>query len=89
MPTHLDLGDIWLVHAGIDPRIPLAEQTAEQFCWVREEFHSMRQPYFPNKLIVVGHTITFTLPGVRPGELAQGQGWLDIDTGLITAKVAS
>ncbi|WP_250122880.1 metallophosphoesterase family protein [Chroococcidiopsis sp. CCMEE 29] len=86
LPTHLDLGDIWLVHAGIDPRIPLAEQTAEQFCWVREEFHSMRQPYFPNKLIVVGHTITFTLPGVRPGELAQGQGWLDIDTGAYHRK---
>lgn len=41
----------------------------------------MKQPFFENKLIIVGHTITFTLPGVRPGELAQGQGWLDIDTG--------
>lgn len=81
LPTHLDLGDIWLAHAGIDPRISLEEQTAEQFCWVREEFHSLQQPYFPDKLIIVGHTITFTLPGVAPGKLAQGQGWLDIDTG--------
>ncbi|MGL5926681.1 metallophosphoesterase family protein [Chroococcidiopsis sp.] len=81
LPTHLDLGDIWLAHAGLDPRLPLEEQSVEQFCWVRQEFHSMKQPFFEDKLIIVGHTITFTLPGVRPGELAQGQGWLDIDTG--------
>ncbi|MFN6566245.1 metallophosphoesterase family protein [Dendronalium sp. ChiSLP03b] len=81
LPTYLDLGDIWLTHAGIDPYIPLAEQTAEQFCWIRDEFHSIQQPYFPDKLIIIGHTITFTLPGVTPGKLAQGQGWLDIDTG--------
>ena len=41
----------------------------------------MNKPYFPDKTIIAGHTITFTLPGVAPGNLAQGQGWLDIDTG--------
>ena len=86
LPTYLDLGDVWLVHAGVDPKIPLAEQTAEQFCWVREEFHSIREPYFPDKLIIIGHTITFTLPGVSPGKLAQGAGWLDIDTGAYHPK---
>ena len=86
LPAYLDLGDIWLVHAGIDPKIPLSQQGVEQFCWVRQEFHSMTRPYFPDKLIIVGHTITFTLPGVSPGELAQGQGWLDIDTGAYHPK---
>lgn len=86
LPTHLDLGDLWLVHAGIHPQIPLAEQTADQFCWVRDEFHSMTQPYFPDKLIITGHTITFTLPSVSPGKIAQGQGWLDIDTGAYHRK---
>jgi serine/threonine protein phosphatase 1 len=81
LPKYLDLGDIWLVHAGVDPSLPLAEQTAEQFCWVREEFHSSSKPYFPDKLIITGHTITFTLPGVAPGKVALGMGWLDIDTG--------
>lgn len=81
LPTYLDLGDIWLTHAGIDPSLPLAKQTANQLCWVRDAFHSMKKPYFPDKLIIVGHTITFTLPGVAPGKLAQGAGWLDIDTG--------
>lgn len=81
LPTHLDLGDVWLTHAGVDPALPVEEQTADQLCWIREEFHSIEKPYFPDKLIIIGHTITFTFPGVAPGQLAQGQGWLDIDTG--------
>ncbi|NJK99107.1 MAG: serine/threonine protein phosphatase [Spirulinaceae cyanobacterium RM2_2_10] len=81
LPTHLDLGDVWLVHAGVDPRLPLEQQSAEQFCWIRDEFHSIAQPFFADKLIVTGHTITFTIPGVMPGKLARGAGWLDIDTG--------
>lgn len=81
LPTYIDLGHVWLTHAGVDPKKPLKEQTSEQFCWIRDEFHCTEQPYFKNKLIVVGHTITFTFPGVNPGKLAQGRGWLDIDTG--------
>ncbi|MDB9314838.1 metallophosphoesterase family protein [Spirulina sp. CS-785/01] len=81
LPTHLDLGDVWLVHAGVDPQLPISEQTSEHFCWIRDEFHCMPQPYFEDKLIITGHTITFTIPGVMPGKLAMGAGWLDIDTG--------
>jgi len=81
LPIYLDLGDIWLAHAGIDPNKTVAEQTASQLCWIREPFHSMEEPYFPDKTIVVGHTITFTLPDVEPGKLAQGRGWIGIDTG--------
>ncbi|WP_341525820.1 metallophosphoesterase family protein [Nostoc sp. UHCC 0302] len=81
LPKYIDLGDIWLTHAGVDPAKTVAEQTAEQLCWIRDEFHSIEKPYFPDKQIIIGHTITFTLPGVKPGKLAQGQGWLDIDTG--------
>ena len=86
LPTHLDLGDIWLVHAGVDPLIPIAEQTAEQFCWIRDQFHRITNPFFPDKLIITGHTITFTLPNVPPGKIARGQGWLDIDTGAYHRK---
>ncbi|NES87054.1 MAG: serine/threonine protein phosphatase [Moorea sp. SIO2B7] len=86
LPTYLDLGDIWLVHAGLNPNLPLRKQTSEQFCWIRDEFHSMTRPYFVDKLIITGHTITFTLPGVTPGNLAYGAGWLDIDTGAYHRK---
>lgn len=81
LPIYLDLGDIWLAHAGVDPRLAPEEQTAHELCWIREEFHSMEQPYFPDKLIITGHTITFTFAGVEPGKIVRGCGWLDIDTG--------
>ncbi|KGF73015.1 serine/threonine protein phosphatase [Neosynechococcus sphagnicola sy1] len=86
LPLYIDLGAVWLVHAGVNPQMPLEAQGAQEFCWVREAFHSHPQPYFPDKLIIAGHTITFTLPGVAPGELAQGAGWLDIDTGAYHPK---
>lgn len=86
LPAYLDLGDAWLVHAGVNPDLPIEAQTTQEFCWIRKEFHSIRKPYFADKLIVTGHTITFTLPGVEPGQIAQGQGWLDIETGAYHPK---
>ena len=81
LPFYLDLGDILLVHAGLNPKRSLAEQTTMDFCWIRDAFHRHPTPYFEDKQIITGHTITFTLPGVAPGQIAQGPGWLDIDTG--------
>jgi serine/threonine protein phosphatase 1 len=81
LPTHLDLGDIWLVHAGMNPHLTVADHTSQEFCWIRDEFHSSPYAYFPTKTIITGHTITFTLPNVTPGAIARGRGWLDIDTG--------
>lgn len=86
LPVYLDLGKYWLVHAGVHPDLPLEMQTPHEFCWIRQEFHQMEQPFFTDKLIITGHTITFTLPGVNPGQLAQGAGWLDIDTGAYHPK---
>ncbi len=86
LPTYIDLGDLWLVHAGVHPNLPLQAQTKQEFCWIRDEFHSSSKPYFADKLIITGHTITFTLPRVAPGELARGNGWLDIDTGAYHPK---
>ncbi|MEL6224976.1 MAG: metallophosphoesterase family protein [Cyanobacteria bacterium J06627_8] len=85
-PTHLDLGSIWLVHAGLHPGLSLESQSCHEFCWIREAFHSSTQPYFQHKLIITGHTITFTLPNVEPGKLARGKGWMDIDTGAYHPK---
>jgi serine/threonine protein phosphatase 1 len=81
LPLYLDLGDYWLVHAGVNPNLPLQQQGADQFCWIREDFHGSNQAFFQDKLIITGHTITFTLPGVQPGQIAAGKGWLDIETG--------
>jgi serine/threonine protein phosphatase 1 len=81
LPSYFDLGDFWLVHAGVHPRIPLEMQSEQEFCWIRQEFHQIQNPFFDDKTIITGHTITFTFPGVEPGQIAQGVGWLDIDTG--------
>ena len=85
-PTHKDLGKFWLVHAGVHPGLPMNEQTLHEFCWIRDPFHSSTQPYFSDKVIVTGHTITFTLPQVTPGQIAKGRGWLGIDTGVYHPK---
>lgn len=82
LPFYFDLGDYWLVHAGVDPRLHLTQQSPHQFCWIRQEFHSSSKPYFEDKTIIIGHTITFTFDGISPGKIAQGQGWLGIDTGV-------
>lgn len=81
LPLYLDLGDILLVHAGLHPGKPLSAQSQMDFCWIRHVFHSHPTPFFEDKQVITGHTITFTLPGVAPGQIAQGPGWLDIDTG--------
>lgn len=82
LPLYLDLGDYWLVHAGIDPYMPIEQQNSDQFCWIRDPFHSCCTPIFPDRTIVVGHTISFTFAGVKPGKIAAGNGWLSIDTGV-------
>ena len=82
LPLYIDLGDVFLVHAGINPNLPLAEQSSHELCWSREPFHSSPTPFFADKTIVTGHTITFTFPGVKPGQIVGGRGWLDIDTGV-------
>jgi len=81
LPLYLDLGDILLVHAGLHPHKSLDKQAQMDFCWIRDVFHAHPTPLFTDKQIITGHTITFTLPGVAPGQIAQGPGWLDIDTG--------
>jgi len=86
LPLYLDLGDIFLVHAGLNPHKRLENQDRMDFCWIREVFHAHPAPLFQDKTIVTGHTITFTLPGTAPGQIVRGPGWLDIDTGAYHPK---
>lgn len=85
-PLYLDWGDYWIVHAGVDPTLPLEQQSDREFCWIRDPFHREPRPYFPDKTIVTGHTITFTFAGAEPGQLVRGCGWIDIDTGAYHPK---
>ena len=50
-------GDFVLVHAGVDPEIPLTDQTRRSLLWIREPFLSHPRPVAPPYCIVHGHTI--------------------------------
>lgn len=45
--------DYFFCHAGVDPKIPLEEQTAMSLLWIREDFFNH---YDGETVIVVGHT---------------------------------
>lgn len=50
---HEEAGKLF-VHAGIRPRVPLAEQTEDDLIWIRGEFHDDPGPH--PWLVVHGHT---------------------------------
>jgi serine/threonine protein phosphatase 1 len=49
------LGDYLFVHAGIDPRVPLEEQSRHDLRWIREPFLSCADAH--GAVVVHGHTI--------------------------------
>jgi serine/threonine protein phosphatase 1 len=64
-------GDFFFVHAGIKPRVSLAEQREEDLLWIREEFLLCEDEF--EKIIVHGHT-PVAEPDIRPNRI-------NIDTG--------
>ena len=58
MPHCLILDDWVLVHAGLEPSVPLESQTPRQMMWIRDEFHDATEPVDPNRAVVFGHSIT-------------------------------
>jgi len=73
MPKHI------LVHAGLVPGVPLAQQREHDLMWIREQFlfHTARF----EKLVIHGHTVTYNLlPDVRENRIA-------IDTGAYGSGV--
>lgn len=64
-------GDVLFVHAGIRPGVAIADQTADDLLWIREEFLDSRRDL--GVLVVHGHT-----PARRPEVRAHRIG---IDTG--------
>ncbi|HIK36335.1 MAG TPA: serine/threonine protein phosphatase [Thermosynechococcus sp. M98_K2018_005] len=81
VPLYQDLGDVFVVHAGLNPYLSLEQQGSQECCWIREQFLCHPKPYFADKTIVVGHTLTFTFPGVEAGKIVRGAAWLGIETG--------
>lgn len=49
------IGDYLFVHAGINPKVAIAEQKQHDLRWIREPFLSHAEPHGP--VVVHGHTI--------------------------------
>ena len=52
------VGDYLFVHAGIDPRVPIEQQSIHDLRWIREPFLSYAEPL--GQVVVHGHTISDT-----------------------------
>ncbi|MEB2848107.1 metallophosphoesterase [Endobacterium cereale] len=74
---HVELDNHILVHAGLRPGIPLAEQDPYDLMWIKEPFLSYPSSF--GKTIIHGHTPTKSrLPEVLPNRIG-------IDTGACTS----
>jgi serine/threonine protein phosphatase 1 len=77
MPTWFICGDYYFVHAGVNPTIPLDQQSDGDRLWIRHGFMSWKTPL--EKMIVHGHTISDTVDvhayriGVDTGAYASGR----------------
>ena len=71
LPTHLRRGELFLVHAGIRPGVPLDAQTEDDMTWIRAPFLNDTRDHGP--LIVHGHS-----PVDEPSNYGNR---LNIDTG--------
>ncbi len=65
------LDDVFFVHAGVRPGVPLGSQAEHDLIWIRDDFLQHRGAF--GKLIVHGHTPVHT-PEVHPNRI-------NVDTG--------
>ncbi len=63
LPSHLQLGDVVFVHAGIRPGVPLKRQDPGDLMWIGSEFRedARRHPF----LVVHGHAIREDGPDIQ------------------------
>jgi serine/threonine protein phosphatase 1 len=73
-------GNVWAAHAGVDPRVPLSQQTQDTLLWGHPAF--ARIPNAAGALVVHGHTIVRT-PVLSDGRVAIDTG--AYATGRLTA----
>jgi serine/threonine protein phosphatase 1 len=75
LPLSYDDGRRYFVHAGVDPRLALAQQREDDQLWIREPFLHHQGDY--GRLVVHGHTpLAGGLPDLRANRL-------NLDTGAV------
>lgn len=56
LPTLHRVGDVVFVHAGLDPALPLDEQSDRTLMWTRKPWLASTGPYAENVAVIHGHT---------------------------------
>jgi serine/threonine protein phosphatase 1 len=82
LETTFTCGDYLFVHAGVRPRVALAQQREEDLLWIREEFLQYEQDF--EKIIVHGHT-PVTLADIHSNRINIDTG--AYATGLLTCLI--
>ena len=81
LPLFFRSGDVFFVHAGIRPGVPLSKQAPEDLLWIRKEF--LESQVLHPVLVVHGHTVVEAGPQVRSNRIGIDTG--AFETGRLTA----
>jgi serine/threonine protein phosphatase 1 len=71
MPTHWNSGNLWVVHAGADPIIPMSAQSEKTFLWGSGAF--LREARTDGCWVAHGHTVVDT-PEQRASRISTDTG---------------
>lgn len=83
-PVVWNSGNVWAVHAGADPALPMTEQAADTLIWGHPAFH--RHPRTDGQWVVHGHTVV-AHPQARAGRVSVDTG--AYATGCLSAALIS
>lgn len=64
LPYYFEIDNYIFVHAGVDASSPLKLNDINTLLWSRNEF--IYAPAYTDKIVVFGHTVTYTLPHLIP-----------------------
>lgn len=84
LPLKWHSGDVWAVHGGADPALPMDAQQPQTLLWGHPQF--MRKPRTDGQWVVHGHTVV-DAPHVQGGRIAVDTG--AYATGCLSAAAIS
>lgn len=85
LPTSARVGDLVFAHAGVDPVLPLAEQSDRTLMWTRKGWIDSEGPYAENVAVIHGHTPQAKVDLGHPHRINLDTG--AFRTGLLSALV--